>query len=61
MLGRHRAQETTDIVKHRDGEEVKISTEWAGSIVVEPVNSIMEWESSVSMVKEDQRSSEENL
>lgn len=36
-------------------------TEWVGSIVVEPVNSIVEWESSVSLVEENKRSSEENL
>lgn len=44
MLGRYR---------YRDGEEVKIFIEWAGSIVVEFVNFIMEWELSVFMVKED--------
>lgn len=47
-------------VNQRDGDEVKKSTEWADHIVVEPVNSVMEWESSVSMVEEDQRSSEES-
>lgn len=47
--------------KQKDGDEVKNTTDWAGSIVVEPVNWVMEWESSVSMVKGDQRSSEANL
>lgn len=48
-------------MKQRGGDEVKNSTEWAGSVVVGPVSSGLEWESSVSMVKEDQRSSEANL
>lgn len=60
-LGRHGRRETRETVKQRGGDEVKNSTEWVGSIVVEPVGSGMEWESSVSMVKEDQRSSEANL
>ena len=47
-------------VNQRDGDDVKRPTECADRIVVEPVNPVMEWESSVSMVEEDQRSSEEN-
>lgn len=36
----------------RHGDEVK-NSEQAGSIVAEPVKCVLEWESSVSMVKED--------
>lgn len=61
-LGRHRGQETTETVYQRHGDEVRLHwAERAGSLIVEPVNSTMEWASRVSVVQEDQRSSEDNL